>query len=241
MTQAVNLANFANSLNSSGQVDPAALSSAVAVSKGGTGATTASGARTNLGLAIGTDIPSTTGSGASGTWSINITGNSSTANRAFPRRSDGGDLNFYWSGQSGQPSWLWGGNDGNNMYVYNPSDFSVATSQKLTTASGSAPSYSARAWVNFNGTSPSAIRSSGNVSSITDNATGNYTINFSTAMPDTNYAWTTGAQRNASTNADIKATQDSSCITTTSQLQIRTIDGNLNGLAALTLNVIVFR
>lgn len=39
MTQAVNLANFANSLNSSGQMDPAALSSAVPVSKGGTGAT----------------------------------------------------------------------------------------------------------------------------------------------------------------------------------------------------------
>ena len=32
---------------------------------------------------------------------------------------------FYWSGQSGQPSWLWGGNDGTNMYVYNPSNFSV--------------------------------------------------------------------------------------------------------------------
>lgn len=32
---------------------------------------------------------------------------------------------FNWSGQSGQPSWLWGGNDGTNMYVYNPSNFSV--------------------------------------------------------------------------------------------------------------------
>jgi hypothetical protein len=50
MTQAVNLANFANNLNSSGQVDPGALSSAVAITKGGTGATTASAARTNLGL-----------------------------------------------------------------------------------------------------------------------------------------------------------------------------------------------
>ena len=32
---------------------------------------------------------------------------------------------FHWSGQSGQPSWLWGGNDSTNMYVYNPSNFSV--------------------------------------------------------------------------------------------------------------------
>lgn len=48
-----------------------------------------------------------------------------TDGRAYPRRSDGGDLNFYWSGQSGQPTWLWGGTDGTNMYVYNPSNFSV--------------------------------------------------------------------------------------------------------------------
>lgn len=34
-------------------------------------------------------------------------------------------MTFNWSGQSGQPSWLWGGNDGSNMYVYNPSNFSV--------------------------------------------------------------------------------------------------------------------
>lgn len=58
----------------------------------------------------------------------------------------------------------------------------------LSTASGSAPSYSARAWVNFNGTGTVAIRASGNVSSITDNGVGLYTVNFTTAMPDANYA-----------------------------------------------------
>ncbi len=58
----------------------------------------------------------------------------------------------------------------------------------LNTASGSAPSYSARAWVNFNGTGTVAIRASGNVSSITDNGTGDYTVNFTTAMPDANYS-----------------------------------------------------
>jgi len=59
----------------------------------------------------------------------------------------------------------------------------------LSTASGSAPSYSARAWVNFDGTAAAAdmIRDSGNVSSITDNGTGNYDVNFTTAMPDVNY------------------------------------------------------
>ena len=57
----------------------------------------------------------------------------------------------------------------------------------LSTASGSAPSYSARAWINFNGTSAS-IRASGNVTSLTDNGTGDFTVNFATAMADTNYA-----------------------------------------------------
>ncbi|WP_455918669.1 hypothetical protein [Ensifer canadensis] len=45
--------------------------------------------------------------------------------RSYPRRVGGSDINFNWSGQGGQPSWLWGGNDGTNMYVYNPSNFNV--------------------------------------------------------------------------------------------------------------------
>ena len=57
-----------------------------------------------------------------------------------------------------------------------------------TNASGAAPIYACRAWVNFNGTGTVAIRASGNVSSITDNGTGDYTVNFTTAMPDANYA-----------------------------------------------------
>ena len=62
-----------------------------------------------------------------------------------------------------------------------------------TNASGSAPVYACRAWVNFNGTGTVAIRASGNVSSITDNGTGDYTVNFTTAMPDVNYQPTFGA------------------------------------------------
>jgi hypothetical protein len=52
----------------------------------------------------------------------------------------------------------------------------------------SAVAYGCRAWVNFNGTGTPAIRASGNVSSITDNGTGDYTVNFTTSMPDANYA-----------------------------------------------------
>ena len=39
--------------------------------------------------------------------------------------NDNSPMTFYWSGQGGQPEWLWGGNGGANMYVYNPSKFSV--------------------------------------------------------------------------------------------------------------------
>ena len=46
----------------------------------------------------------------------------------------------------------------------------------------------AKAWVNFNGTGTVAIRASFNVSSITDNGTGDYTVNFTTALADANYA-----------------------------------------------------
>jgi hypothetical protein len=61
-------------------------------------------------------------------------------------------------------------------------------SAQFATVSGTAPLYAARAWVNFNGTGTVAIRASGNVSSISDNATGDYTVNFTTAMSDADYS-----------------------------------------------------
>ena len=127
--------------------------------------------------------PTLTGTGASGTWSINISGTAATASsvawanvsgrpsnvsaftndsayittagRAYPRRNnDGGDLNFNWSGQTGQPSWLWGGNDGTNMYVYNPSNFSVnyaTTAGSAGALTGGWTSDTLRAWSTLTG------------------------------------------------------------------------------------------
>lgn len=66
-------------------------------------------------------------------------------------------------------------------------------------ASGSAPIYACRAWVNFNGAGTVAIRASGNVSSITDNNVGVYTINFATAMEDADYAVTGQASNSVNT------------------------------------------
>lgn len=72
-------------------------------------------------------------------------------------------------------------------------EFDASGNLKFNSGYGSvATAYGCRAWVNFNGTSTVAIRASGNVTSITDNGTGNYTVNFTTAMPDANYAVSTG-------------------------------------------------
>lgn len=76
---------------------------------------------------------------------------------------------------------------GNNATITGTA--SVSGNLSFNSGYGSAAvAYGCRAWVNFNGTGTVAIREDGNVSSITDVTTGNYIINFSTAMPDANYA-----------------------------------------------------
>jgi hypothetical protein len=77
MTQAFNLSQLANNLDSSGRLDATdGLVNAVPVANGGTGASSADAARTNL------SVPTRTGGDASGTWSINISGNANTATNA---------------------------------------------------------------------------------------------------------------------------------------------------------------
>ena len=70
-------------------------------------------------------------------------------------------------------------------------------SAQIPTVSGTAPIYMCRAWVNFNGTGVVAISASGNVSSITDSGVGSYQANFTTAMPDANYALAASGNDNA--------------------------------------------
>ena len=101
--------------------------------------------------------------------------------------------------------------DGSNDFLYGPSGAftgahifysSNGTERMRITSAGLlqfnsgygsvATAYGCRAWVNFNGTGTVAIRASGNVSSITDNGTGDYTVNFTNAMPDANYAVSLG-------------------------------------------------
>jgi hypothetical protein len=67
-----------------------------------------------------------------------------------------------------------------------------------------ATAYGCRAWVNFNGTGTVAIRASGNVSSITDNNTGLYTVNLATAMPDANGSVVAFAYKSSATDGQYR-------------------------------------
>jgi hypothetical protein len=71
-----------------------------------------------------------------------------------------------------------------------------------------ATAYGCRAWVNFNGTGTVAIRASGNVSSITDNGTGDYTVNFTTAMSDANYCISAISSTTTGTGASITTVRE---------------------------------
>ena len=96
-----------------------------------------------------------------------------------------------------------------------------------------------RAWVNFNGTGTVAIRASFNVSSITDNGTGDYTVNFTTALADANYALTAQAGNGGVTQTAGTSFTGAAPTTTTARILVD------NGAAAAAdreyVNVAIFR
>ena len=173
--------------------------------------------------------PTLTGTGASGSWGINITGSSASctgnaatatlATKASTLSQGGGNgtaMTFNWSGQSGQPTWLWGSNDGTNIYVWNPSNFNVNSAASVTGTvaignggTGATTATNARtnlgidarirAWCHFDGTPPSAttLNANFNVSSVTKNGTGDYTVNFTSAIGNTTYVVAGTAQLDA--------------------------------------------
>lgn len=104
-----------------------------------------------------------------------------------------------------------------------------------------------RAWVNFNGTGTVAIRASFNVSSITDNGTGDYTVNFTNALSDANYCVTTTttgyAPGNPTRIVGIKGNEATGATTkTTSAVAIQSGQtGGANLYDMAELNVAIFR
>ena len=110
--------------------------------------------------------------------------------------------------------------------------------------SGTAPIFAARAWVNFDGTTatPSTIAASGNVSSVARGATGVYTVNFTTAMPDTNYVTlgSTVSQSNAASATTVIGHSGQSTKTTTEvEFSVRTLAATL--INVNQINVTIFR
>jgi hypothetical protein len=87
-----------------------------------------------------------------------------------------------------------------------------------------ATAYGCRAWVNFNGTGTVAIRASGNVSSITDVSTGQYVINFTTAMPNANYSACLTTLTGNTTNPSVASIGTVGGMTTSS-ISIGTFEG----------------
>ena len=104
----------------------------------------------------------------------------------------------------------------------------------VSDAAGTGPAtltgqYAAKAWVNFNGTGTVAIRDSENVSSITDNGTGDYTVNFSNAFANSNYAPV--ASNSVSFGVapvSIQIATQTEVAPTTSALRFATMAGNFN-------------
>ena len=98
----------------------------------------------------------------------------------------------------------------------------------------SATAYGVRAWVNFTGTGTVAILESGNVSSITDNGTGNYTINFTNNMTDKNYA--VNAQQAAAATSNgagfVEILGFNNQTVSSVRIQVRTASGNFDPLNA---------
>ena len=130
----------------------------VGVAGGGTGATTVAEARTNLGVMSSTEVEN-------------------AINSATPQSTE---TTFGVAKIATTAIAQAGVNDAD-----------IITAKKLRDAlnvGGSAPAFAVRAWLNFNGTGTVAVRGGGNIASVIDDGTGNYTINFITPMPNNNYA-----------------------------------------------------
>jgi hypothetical protein len=110
--------------------------------------------------------------------------------------------------------------DGSGNLLFNSGYGSVATA------------YGCRAWVDFNGTGTPAIRASGNVSSITDTATGSFVVNLTTALPDTNYAAVSDSNNGTSASASSAMRSSSARPLTTSTVGFYAFPNDASGTLA---------
>jgi len=122
------------------------------------------------------------------------------------------------------------------------SALTITTGQILQFNSGYgsvATAYGCRAWVNFNGTGTVAIRANGNVTSITDNGTGDYTVNFTTAMSDANYSCLVSGKQSTGTSTGGSSIEFTSLAT--GSVRILCADGGSSAADFALVSVAIFR
>jgi hypothetical protein len=101
--------------------------------------------------------------------------------------------------------------------------------------------YKCRAWVNFNGTGTVAIRAAGNVASITDNGTGDYTVNFTTAMPDVNYSFNGTSSDDATAGSVVYLSGTWATNGLVGSIRIRTVNNLFSATDRTFVAISVFR
>ena len=118
--------------------------------------------------------------------------------------------------------------------------FDSSANFKFNSGYGSvATAYGCRAWIKFNGTGTPSINGSGNVTSITDNGTGDYTINFTTALADTNYSVVLGNNYNGT--GAFAVINPNTAIYSTTQVKIQVVDRNGSAQDTSILNAAILR
>jgi hypothetical protein len=235
------------SFNGSSNITPG-VTGTLSVANGGTGQTSYTDGQLLIGNSTGNTLVKSTltaGSGISitnGAGSITIAASGGGGSGTVTSVSAGAGMSFTTITTSGSvamgtPSTIT--NTSTNT-ASGTSHNHALTGELVETTSGSPLYYGARAWVNFNGTGTVSIRDSVNVSSISDNGTGTYTVNFSTAMPDANYSMVATTNRTSAVNGTV-FNQDSGTAPTTSAVRIITFRVGTGAVDTENNYVAVFR
>lgn len=207
----------------------------------------------NLGIGTSSPIARLQLVNSSANCAVIIDGQNATARGAFINLKKGGTDTAYIGQASGilggastsNDLLLWADGSINQLFYTNGSErVRIDSNGQMRTTNGAgsvALAYDARVWVNFNGVGTVSIRGSGNVSTITDNGVGDYTVNFATAMPDVNYSTVTGVLFGSIGNKGGIELDQTGSFPTASAVRLRTYTSSTTAADSLIVNIAVFR